>query len=88
MKKLYILMILSIFLLVAQPLWAIERIIVKTNGSILYRCELAGSAFKVEIKEKGNGRYYARRRGKGSTGYTGYLYAASADDAARKACKE
>ena len=88
MKKRITIAALSLSLFFSGQVFAIERIIVKNNGSILYKCELAGSAFKVEIKDRGNGKYYARRRGKGSTGYTGFVYADSADDAARLACKE
>ena len=72
----------------SAPALAIQKLSKQNDGSLLFRCEYKGSAYKVQVKDLGKGQYMVLRKGRGTTGFSGKVSAANPESAARFGCGE
>ena len=72
----------------AMPAFAVEYIGTNTDGSLIFRCEAKGAAYKVTVKERSKGKYIILRSGSGTGGFSGEKMATSPEQAASFGCGE
>lgn len=74
--------------LTAMPVFAVEYLATNTDGSLIFRCEAKGAAYKVTVKERSKGKYIILRSGSGTGGFSGERMATSPEQAASIGCGE
>ncbi len=72
----------------STPAFAVEWIMDKLDGSVVYTCEIRGVAFRVSVKRRRGDTFSVFSRGRGSTSIAGPIQASSIEEAARIACGE
>lgn len=85
MRKILMIFALIGFLWVPQ-IFAVEYISTRYDGTKLFTCEMKGSVYKLKVRKTSPGKYHVIVISKGTTGFSGMVYAENYEAAARVGC--
>ena len=85
MRKILLTLTLLSFLCVPQ-IFAVEYIATHYDGTKLFTCEMKGTVFKLKVRKTSPGKYHVFVLSKGTTGFSGTVYAENYEAAARVGC--
>lgn len=82
-----ILLTLALLSLLSVPqVFAVEYVATHYDGTKIFTCEMKGAVFKLKVRETSPGKYHVLVLSKGTTGYSGTVYADNFEAAARVGC--